>query len=190
MENESKNRRHFVKQSSALLLGALAFPQLHLNKKVKTQYEPGVQLFTLMAVIDADTQGTLKQVADLGYSQIESAFSRQGGFYGRSAKDFKALVNDLGLHWRAHHVIGAPFRLPPDVELPTDENGNPIELPKMANLKENLNEIIDDVAEGGIDYLVCANIPTNTPEEVAEGRGDLDKVSRSLPKSRAAIGLS
>ncbi len=177
------NRRNFIKHSGAMALGSLAMGPSALEFFGKTKYEPGVQLFTLMAVIDQDTQGSLKKLAELGYKNIESAFSRQGGFYGKSAKEFAAMLEGMGLKWRAHHVIGAPFKLPPGTKMPTDEKGEPIKIPPMKNLKENMQELVDSVAEGGIEYLVCANIPTNTPEEVAEAVQILTKTGEACKKA-------
>lgn len=178
------NRRTFLKQSGSLVLGGLALGQgLASFYEKKPRYGLGVQLFTLMAVIDNDTKGVLQQLAALGYKNIESAFSRQGGFYGRTAREFAAMLRDMGLSWRAHHVIGAPFKLPPGTKMPTDDQGNPIQLPPMRNLKENMQEIVDEVAEGGIEYLVCANIPTNTPEEVAEAVEILTKTGEACKKA-------
>lgn len=174
----------FLKQSGSLVLGGLAFGQgLASFYEKKPHYDLGVQLFTLMAVIDNDTKGALQQLAALGYKNIESAFSRQGGFYGRTAREFAAMLKEMGLAWRAHHVIGAPFKLPPGTKMPTDDQGNPIQLPPMRNLKENMQEIVDEVAEGGIEYLVCANIPTNTPEEVAEAVEILTKTGEACEKA-------
>jgi len=163
------NRRTFIKHAGNTIVGSfLLGPYAKSSPSKRSKYELGVQLFTLMAVIDQDTRGTLKKVADLGYKNIESAFSMQGGFYGQSAKEFAKMTEDLGLAWQAHHVIGAPFKLPPGAKMPTDANGEPIKLPPMPNLKENGQQLVDDAAEGGIKYLVCANIPTNTAEEVED----------------------
>ncbi len=177
------HRRTFLQQSGQVALGSLAFGSgLNLLAK-QASYDLGVQLYTLMAVIDQDTRGTLQQLADLGYKNIESAFSRQGGFYGQSAQGFASLLANLGLQWKAHHVIGAPFKLPPDVKLPTDENGKPLPLPVMRNLKENSSELIDEAAQGGIEYLVCANIPTNTEAEVAEAVEILTRSGEACKKA-------
>ena len=35
----------------------------------------GVQLYTTMSIIDKDVTGTLKQIADIGYKEIESALA-------------------------------------------------------------------------------------------------------------------
>lgn len=181
-------RRRFIQHTSSIVVGSLLLGKCTstaaTSKNSNTiNYDLGVQLFTLMAVIDQDTKGTLKKLVNLGYKTIESAFSRQGGFYGQSAKAFAALAQDLGLSWQAHHVIGAPFKLPPDAKIPTDENGNPIKLPAMLNLKNNMQQLVDETAEGGVKYLVCANIPTNTVEEVAEAVEILNKTGEACQKA-------
>jgi len=50
--------------------------------------------------------------------------------------------------------------------MPTGPDGKPIHFPPMKNLKENMQELVDQAAEGGIPYLVCANTPTKTPDEI------------------------
>jgi len=162
-----------------LALGPSAFDFL----AKKYNFQPGVQLYTLMAVIDQDTSGTLKKLSELGYKNIESAFSRQGGFYGKSATEFSKMLKDLGMTWRSHHVMGAPFKLPPGAKMPTDDKGNPIKIPPMKNLKENMQEVVDSVAGGGIEYLVCANIPVTTPEEVADAVQILTKTGEAAKKA-------
>lgn len=190
-----KNRRTFIRQSGSLTLGSLFFAQCAspsseseaasepVAESPQATHELGVQLYTLMAIIDQDTQGTLKKVADLGYKNLESAFSRQGGFYGKSAKEFAAMVKDLGLNWQAHHVLGAPLKLPPGREMPKDENGKPLELPAMPNLKENMQQLVDDAAAGGLDYLVCANIPVFTEADVDDAVNILTQTGEACNKA-------
>lgn len=178
------DRRTFIKQTALAAMGsAVVNPFSSLSFLGKKHFEPGVQLFTLMSVIDQDTKGTMQRLANIGYKNIESAFSRQGGFYGQKPKAFSSMLSDMGLKWRAHHVLGAPFKLPPGAKMPTDEKGNPIQLPPMLNLKENMQELVDSVAEGGIKYLVCANIPVTTPEEVADAVQILTRTGEACKKA-------
>ncbi len=177
------DRRTFIQQSGALALGSLVLGPQSLDFLGKKHFEPGVQLYTLMSVIDADTKGTLQKVADLGYKNIESAFSRQGGYYGKKPQEFAAMLKDMGLTWRAHHVIGAPFKLPPGAKPPTGADGKPISIPPMRNLRENMQVLVDEAAEGGVEYLVCANIPAGTPEEVQSAVEVLAKTGEAAKKA-------
>src|SRR5205085_2629285 len=118
---------------------------------------PGLQLFTLFGTMDDDVVGNIKSIAGIGYQEIESAFSKKGGFYGMPPKDFAKLVTDNGMHWRSHHVLGAPFKLPAGAKMPLGADGKPIVIPPMKNLRDNLQELVDQAAEGGVRYLVCAS---------------------------------
>ena len=143
----------------------------------------GLQLFTLMGIIDKDVDGTLKKLSELGYTELESAFSMKGGFYGLSAKEFAAKAGSFGMNWRAHHVLGAPFKLPAGAKMPTGADGKPITIPPMKNLKENMQEIVDSVSGGGIKYLVCASTPIGTADEISSSIDTLNKTYESCKKA-------
>ena len=162
------NRRDFLKYSSTTALGtALSANALNtiLLDKINSQ-DVGLQLFTCFNQIDEDVPGVLKKIADIGYKEIESAFSKKGGFYGMKPKEFATFIKDLGMSWKSHHVIGAPFKMPKGMKLPTTPDGKPMVIPTMKNLRDNAQELVDSVAEGGVQYLVCANIPVETLDEV------------------------
>jgi sugar phosphate isomerase/epimerase len=173
-----QNRRSFFKQSSAIalgtaLLGGQALDALALGRPKNV----GLQLFTLFNVIDEDVKGSLKKVADIGYKEVESAFSRKGGYYGLTPKEFATALKEVGLTWRSHHVGGAPARPRPGMNMG-----------KRTNLKEDAQKVIDEVAEGGVKYLVCSSIPIDTIEDVKEGIEILQK-SGELAK-KAGITLA
>jgi sugar phosphate isomerase/epimerase len=154
-------RRLFI-QNSLATLGGLALAQSVAGSVFKNSPAPhpiGIQLFTVMNELDADLTGTLKKIASLGYKEIESAFSMKGGYYGLKPKEFASLVKDLGLSWKSHHVLGAPFVPPPDMKLPESFS-------KMVTLKDGHQQLVDEAVEGGFQYLVCANTPIGTTEEI------------------------
>jgi len=183
------NRRDFLKNSGALALGSLALPGQAADLfSPKAKFEPGVQLFTTMSVIDKDLSGTLQQIASIGYKNIESAFSMKGGFYGLKPKEFATLVKDLGMNWQSHHAIGAPFRMPARPAQP-DANGQAApartmpKMPPMKDLMNNSQEIVDDAAEGGVKYLVCASTPIKTLDEVKQSLEVLQKTGEACKKA-------
>ena len=173
------NRRKFLMGTGAAALGALVLPKAaSAFLSTAGEHPLGLQLFTLFNVIDADVKGNLKKVADIGFKEIESAFSKLPGYYGMKPKEFAALCSDLGLSWKSHHVLGAPFKLPPGTKLPKG-----LTLPAhMLNLKEDMQALVDQVAEGGIPYLVCANIPTGTLDEIKEAGEILNKTGEACKK--------
>jgi sugar phosphate isomerase/epimerase len=178
-------RKQFLQTSAALLAGSLMLPKQSFTADLFRKKIPdmGLQLFTFFNEIDNDVEGTLKKIAAVGYKNIESAFSRKGGFYGTTPKEFAAMLKNLGLSWKSHHVFGAPFKLPPNAKPPMDANGKPIAIPAMKNLKENMQELVDAAAEGSVKYLVCANIPITTLAEVNEAVGILNKTDEACKKA-------
>ena len=145
--------------------------------------EPGLQLFKFLNLIDQDVKWTVEQISGAGYKNIESAFSRKGGYYGLKAKDFSSLLKDLGLSWKSHHVIGAPFRLPANAKPPVGADGKPIVIPPMKNLRDNYQEVIDEVAEAGVPYLVCASTAIETTEDMKSSIDVMNKAAEAAKKA-------
>lgn len=178
------NRRKFIQSSGALVLGGIALSgkAASLLSNMAAPHAVGLQLFTFFGVIDEDVKGTLTKIAALGFKDMESAFSKKGGYYGMTPKEFKVMVNDLGMNWTSHHVLGAPFKLPPGTKLPNGADGKPMVIPPMKNLRDNMQELVDDAAAGGIKYLVCANSPTATLEEIKSTIEVLNKTGEAAKK--------
>jgi sugar phosphate isomerase/epimerase len=67
--------------------------------------------------------------------------------------------------------------------MPNGPDGKPMTLPPhMANLKDDMQLLVDQAAEGGISYLVCANIPTGTLDEIKTAVGVLNKTGEACKK--------
>lgn len=117
-------RRDFLKTSSALAATSMfAFtPTFGGTKK-----SIGVQLYTVRKEINKDLIGTLKKVADIGYTSIEPAGYRDGKFYGKVPKEFKKIANDLGLE-----VLSSHNGIRPD----------------------HIEKIVEDNVSLGVDYTV------------------------------------
>lgn len=185
------NRRSFLKNSGAAVLGGLAFSNQSiaaLLSRPTTTHAIGLQLFTLFNSIDDDVAGSLKKVAAIGYKEIESAFSKKGGYYGMTPKAFAAMLKDMGMSWKSHHVLGAPIKLPPGTKMPAGPDGKPMVLPPMKNLRDNGQEMVDQAAEGGVAFLVCANTPINTLDDINASIETLNKTGEACKK--AGIGFA
>ena len=93
------NRRQFMKQGSAALgAGAAALHTQQAWAKLR-DFPLGLQLYSVREFLPKDYLGTLKQIAALGYTEVESA-----GYNGHSAEEVKAAMTAAGLHLvSAHH---------------------------------------------------------------------------------------
>src|SRR6185437_7483709 len=151
--NTMIDRRKFIR-----LAGAGAAATAFASSTIRALAAPGahaigLQLYTLFPIMDQDPRGYLKKVAAIGYKEIESAYSKLPGFYGMKPKEFNATIRDLGMTWESHHVLGAPFHMPKGAKPMLDANGKPLTFPPMRNLTENMQELVDQAAEGGIPFL-------------------------------------
>lgn len=102
------SRRKFLKSGALAIAGTAVFSnEIFAMKKGKTI--TGIQLYSVRADMQKDPSGTLKQLAGMGYKYVEHANYINRKFYGYSAKDFKKLLDDLGLKMRSGHtVMGRP----------------------------------------------------------------------------------
>ncbi len=186
-----QNRREFLKNSTSVIAGTLVIPSLFHTPILPYSHTcsapsyppPGIQLFTFFDVIDKDVDGTMKRIAEIGYVEIESAFSKKGGYYGLKPKQFADLLKGFGLKWKSHHVLGAPFKLPPGMKMPLDADGKPMVIPPMRNLRDNMQALVDEAAEGGVEYLVCANTPINTLDDIKSSIGVLNRTDEACKKA-------
>jgi sugar phosphate isomerase/epimerase len=87
----------------------------------------GVQLYSARTLLPTDYLGTLKQIAALGYTEVEAA-----GFYGHSAEEVKSAMQTTGLRLVSSHY-------------------------PLGQLKPNLDSILDFAKTLGIGYIVCAS---------------------------------
>lgn len=178
------NRRKFIQSSGAAALGALAFSNnASASFFAKKHHAVGLQLFTFFNIIENDVTGTLKTISGIGYREIESAFSKLGGYYGMKPKEFAKAVSDAGMSWKSHHVLGAPFKMPAGAKMPNGPDGKPMTIPPMRNLRDNMQELVDEVAEGGVPYLVCANIPTETMDDLKQSIETLNSTGEACKKA-------
>ncbi|HUS01332.1 MAG TPA: sugar phosphate isomerase/epimerase [Chitinophagaceae bacterium] len=105
----SYKRRDFIKTTAAglaitavtgKLLGCNSSSQLGDAGILK---EFGLQLYTLRDVLPQDPKGVLKQVAAMGYKQIESYEGNKGMFWGMTNTEFKKYMDDLGMKIVSSH---------------------------------------------------------------------------------------
>ncbi len=116
------SRRTFVKTAAACAAmlearSALANP---LGLPV------GLQLYSVRDFLPKDYAGTLKQLAAMGYQDVEAA-----GFFDHSAADVKQAMADAGLRCVSAHYA-------------------------LAQLKPQLDEIIHYAKDLGLRYIICS----------------------------------
>ena len=77
------------------------------EKRMKTF---GIQLWTVRDALAKDPKGVLKQLAESGYSHVESFEGAQGIFWGMKHTEFKQYIGDLAITIHSAHCnVGADF---------------------------------------------------------------------------------
>jgi sugar phosphate isomerase/epimerase len=99
----SFSRRHFIKGAAGA--GAIMGLGNGLAAGAKTRYEMGLQLYTVRDPMASAPLATLKQIAALGYRNLET-FGFDAGktrYYGMDASSFSQVLGDLGLRSTSGH---------------------------------------------------------------------------------------
>jgi sugar phosphate isomerase/epimerase len=181
-------RRSFIKTTGVLATGAL-LPGLSSAGSLFTgfaaKYPPvGLQMYTLNFLLnakDSDTRAVLKQIADIGIKELESATGADGLYYGHKPKEFAAMIKDQGLKWIGNHIGGLPRTAAPR---PAGASAPAQTRTPARNLRDNLQQIVDDAAEGGCSWVVCASSSETTLDEIKRTTEVFVKAAEAAKKNK------
>ena len=107
------SRRNFLRSSSLLAL-TMPLSKLALAGARRPEKIPafGVQLYMVRDAMEKDPLATLRQLGQMGYTQLESYTGPKGMFWGMNNKEFKTVANGYGLTLISSHFSdddGIPF---------------------------------------------------------------------------------
>lgn len=98
------SRRSFLKNSAVLLAGTSLLPNVAFAAGKPSEII-GLQLYSVRDDMKKDPVGTLTQLAKIGYRHVEHANYIDRKFYGYTAKEFKKILDDLGLKMPCGHTV-------------------------------------------------------------------------------------
>ncbi len=98
-----QSRRTFLKNSTLAITAAGILPVESFASSKKKEIV-GIQLYSVRDDMKKDPAGTLKQLAAMGYQHVEHANYVDHKFYGYAAKDFRSLLDGLGLKMPSGHT--------------------------------------------------------------------------------------
>ena len=99
------SRRKFLVKSSLSLAGTMFLSNQIFAAGNAGSTTLGIQLYSVRDDMKTDPLGTLKQLAAMGYKNVEHANYVDRKFYGYSATEFKKVLNDLGLKMPSGHTV-------------------------------------------------------------------------------------
>jgi sugar phosphate isomerase/epimerase len=132
------SRREFVAGSAVTAAALMGSKSLFAADS-----EPaiGLQLYSVRKMLEKDYAGTLRQVAEVGFRNVEAA-----GFYGQSAADVKQIMTEAGLNCFSAHY-------------------------SLADLLKGVDATIDYAKALGLEYVICSSPSVADPSRFANAPG-------------------
>jgi sugar phosphate isomerase/epimerase len=100
------SRRQFIRSTTLSAFAISLSPRILKASTLKK--DVGLQLYTLRNPMQQDLPGTLRNIAKTGYTWLEAAGYNEGKFYGFLPREFKQMVEDLGMKMISSHASIAP----------------------------------------------------------------------------------
>lgn len=157
------SRRNFLKNTAAITAGTLIIPSLY-SFSAKKNKNIGLQIYSVRAELEKDLEGTLKELAKIGYKWIETANYKDGLFYGKKPADFKKLINDMGMELISSHCGIDTI---------------------------NTQKTTDDHAEAGFKYVIKPSLPKENRATIDDYRkiaDDFNKIGSIVKSSGMKFG--
>ena len=105
------SRRRFLQNVGIAIAGVSLQPKVLWSKEnivAKKKMLIGIQLYSVRADMMKNPLATLTALADMGYKNVEHANYVNGKFYGWEAKEFKKVLDGLGLNMPSGHTVMNP----------------------------------------------------------------------------------
>jgi len=121
----------------------------------------GVQLYTVRQAMQQNLEHTIEQVARIGYDQVEFA-----GYFGRSAKDIRALLDANGLTAPSAHSAD------------------------LNSVRTRFAQVLEDAVTVGHTQVICASIPRGDQSADVFRRvaGEFNKAGEEAAKAGVRFG--
>lgn len=137
-------RRNFIQNVS---MGTAALYANKLFTGLADSKSLAVQLYTVREAVAKNLEGTLQQLAELGYKNIE-LYGYNGTFFGKTVSEFKTILANTGIKvLSSHHTTGIARK-------------------SKGTLTDGWDQAIEDIHSLGAEYMVCAFLSPDerTPE--------------------------
>lgn len=130
-------RRDFLIKGGFAVAGAALLPGFACSGSKRNRIT-ALQLYSVRDEMRGDPLGTLTKLAEMGYTHLEHANYVNYRFYGWTAREFKTVLDDLGLKMPSGHTVLGKNHWDEQKEDFTDE----------------WKKLVDDAAYMGQQYVV------------------------------------
>ncbi|WP_420387039.1 TIM barrel protein [Roseivirga sp.] len=155
-------RRNFLQSaalaSSATLLAPGALAESLRRERIK---EFGFQSYTVRDFIYKDMAGTLKRLKKAGYDHMEGFDFNNGKFLGKPLAETMKIVNDSKINLKSIHIM-------------------------TPNMGDKMQMTVDQAAETGTEYLVCAFLMPNERQSIDQYKALCEQFNKMGEASKKA----
>ncbi|UCD61021.1 MAG: sugar phosphate isomerase/epimerase [Flavobacteriaceae bacterium] len=154
------SRRNFLLQSTIITTGSFLLPSFTFASDKSQHF--GVQLYSFRNEMAKDAIGTLKQIAALGFKEIETARSQKGHYYGLAPAEMKSVCKDLNMNLKSGHV----------------------------HLDNKWQQTMEEAVESGQEYLICSSMPSRgqTVDNYKKVAEEFNKAGEACKKLNIKFG--
>jgi sugar phosphate isomerase/epimerase len=131
----------------------------------------GVQLYSVRDNMKKDPAGTLQQLAEIGYKNVEHANYVDRKFYGYSAAEFKKILTDLGMKMPSGHTVMQKTHWDPFKKDFTDEWKQTIEDAALMGQQYVISPWLDESFRTDYDGLIAFMEVFNKSGELCKKAG-------------------
>jgi sugar phosphate isomerase/epimerase len=133
------SRRTFLTAGSMAVAAGLLKPKFSFAASGSLPI--GLQLYSVRQILPTDYEGTLKQIAEIGYREVEAA-----GFFGHSAPEVKQLMTNAGLRCVSAHY-------------------------PLADLLKTADATVEYAQALGLEYVICSSPFVADPTRLTKAPG-------------------
>ena len=156
MSFRAVNRRTFLETATTVTAATLLSSRLGWAAGDHKINKVGVQLYTVRDLMKADFDGTLAQVAQIGYNEVEFA-----GYFGRTGQQVRAALDKSGLAGVSTHV-------------------------QYDELDDKFPSVIETSKAIGLEYIICPWIPVELRKSPDIWKQASEKFNKCGEQSKSA----
>ncbi len=151
------SRRTFIK-TGALAAAATALLRHEAFASAPKKAIVGLQLYSIREEMKKDPLASLKEVAKMGYVYVEHANYVDGKFYGYAPKEFRKVLDDLGLKMISGHTVFGKTHW---------DNAK-------KDFSDSWRKLVDDAAILGQKYVVSPSMDMTMRNKYDDFKGYMD----------------
>jgi len=157
------SRRRFIRTGALAIAGSALLSKNGFANFRKPNEIVGIQLYSVRDAMSKEPLVTLQALAKMGYKHVEHANYVDRKFYGYGAKEFRKVLDDLGMKMESGHTVMRPEHWDASKK----------------DFADSWKRTVEDAAICGQKYVISPSIP----ETVRKNKDNLMQTLEQFNKS-------